>query len=329
MRTEDPWSRLSKSKTHTIGQRWEGPHPLALYWAIDPDGSPGLVLKDVPRTSVPDALPKPRGLRIRVEQSEEPITKVSLFLQQPEDRDVFHKLCLDIIEHSTGGSDPSKAADRVFQRLKRWQALLGFARGKEMSEEEVRGLIAELWVLDSLVAPRLGLEGAIKGWAAPRQTPQDFALPGGLVEVKARMGGSRQQIRISSLEQLDAGPSRLHLVVVELTSADGDEETVSLNELVSSMLQRAGDISSDLEAVLQGALANRGYVVSSEYDRLIYRVTGNRAFEVLDTFPALRRSQIDPNVLDANYALALTAIGEFEREVEIVMTAVCLVGKDG
>jgi hypothetical protein len=320
--SEDPWSRIQAEPDSWVGRRIEMQHSLAPFWALHPNGAPGIVIRELDTSAVPVELPRPRGIAVAVDRIDDSNSTLTMFLQTPPDRDVFQKLCLDIVSHAAEASNRHDASVRIFSRLRRWQSLLGLARGNEMTDQEVRGLLGELWFLTRILRPRLGLGGALAAWVAPQRHPQDFALPKGVFEIKSRLTGSRAEVSISSLEQLEQLHLPLCLVVVELAPSD-QVDALSLNELCVQLLRDA-ELGGDamLEAAHR-ALADRGYVASPKYDALTYRAAGSTTFTVANSFPRLLRNQTDPRITQVTYTLALTDLVEFHRDLEGMVAEAC------
>lgn len=233
---EDPWSGIGITTDHIVGRRVLGEHPLDIYWIKGTDGSPGLLLRGVDTERVPEQMPKPRGLALEVTPGDTQ-SEVRMLLREREDREVFLTLCTDVIAYSSGSATASDATSSVFRRLSHWHSMMTRARTTAMGPHEVRGLIGELCVLERLCGS-LGFDAALRAWVAPDEHPQDFARQDRLVEVKARLSGARQTVRISSLQQLDPSQLPLALVVVELVSAEGADAT-TLNQLCAGLIDRA------------------------------------------------------------------------------------------
>lgn len=311
-RNDDPWLSISAHPSHLLGRRADGKHALAIYWAINADGAPGLLMRSIDTASAPKSFPKPRGISIQVAEDAEQGAILSLFLLEQEDRDVFLTLCRDVIQFSAVGDQASSATAMVFRRLAHWQSLLSRGRPGELAPHEVRGLIGELWLLEQL-SGHIGVQRALPSWVAPDDHPQDFALTAGIVEVKTRLAGSKPHVSISSLEQLEVGHLPLHLLVVELSPSDV-EGSLSLNDMAANLVLRAAECGLDTEELAQVALHRRGYVTSTSYDALRYVVSGVMAFAVRDDFPRLIRSATDRRVHQATYVLDLTTLDSFEQD---------------
>jgi len=186
-----------------------------------------------------------------------------------------------------------------------------------MGPQEIRGVIGELCVLERLISA-IGPMAALQAWVAPDDHPQDFALADAILEVKARLSGSRPHVQISSLEQLDLVNLPLNLVVVELAPAIGSS-AFSLNDIVDRLLaifEQAGVSARDAAEM---ALASRGYIKSDAYGVDCYTVAGMRAFQVTQEFPRLCRSTTDRAIHQAGYLLDLTALTAFERSIDVVL----------
>jgi DNA-directed RNA polymerase subunit N (RpoN/RPB10) len=312
----DPWSALGSAAQQLVGQRVAAAHPLDIYWVRSADGAPGLLIRGIEADHVPGRLPDPRGLVLDVGEREHGI-EARMFLREPDDRDVFLTLCNDVITWSAAEATRAGATAEVFRRLSHWHSLLTRARTTAMAPHEIRGLIGELSVLERLCCRRSFL-AAIRTWVAPDDHPQDFAFDGRIVEVKTRVAGSRQQVQISSLEQLETGHLPLALVVVELVRSDADE-AASLNDMCDHLGKVARNCGVAEEDALQVALLRRGYIRHESYSAETYRVAGVSAFDVREGFPRLIRAHVDARIPQAQYVLDLAHLAEFAADAGVVL----------
>lgn len=310
---KDPWSGLGASSQQLVGQRVSVEHPLDIYWVKSAEGAPGLLFRSVNPEQVPDRLPKPRGLTLEVSEGQGGC-EARMFLREPDDRDVFLTLCHDVITWSGAEDSRTQASASVFRRLSHWHSLMTRARMTAMPPHEVRGLIGELNVLERLIERR-GFDMAIKAWVAPDDHPQDFAFDTRIVEVKARLAGARQQVQISSLEQLESAHLALSLVIVELVHS-GASDAFSLNGFCDRLVAVASKYGVTQEDTLQAALLRRGYLRKEDYDADTYRVSGVRTFDVCTGFPRLIRGDVDARIPRAHYVLDLAHLGDFEADME-------------
>ena len=305
---DDPWRGIGSATDHIVGRRVSGEHPLDIYWIKGVDGSPGLLLRGVDPERIPEQLPKPRGLELEVAPEGDHF-EARMYLREHEDREVFLTLCRDIIAYSGSSSTASDATSNVFRRLAHWHSLMTRARSVVMGPHEVRGLIGELCVLERLCLS-IGLDAAVRAWIAPDDHPQDFAKGDTILEVKARLSGARQVVRISSLQQLEPAQLPIVLVVVELAPAEG-EDAATLNQICARLMDSARALGSHQLDAVESALFRRGYLRMEAYDSDAYRIAGITAFDCRDDFPRLIRSDVDIRIPAAKYMLDLSLIGEF------------------
>lgn len=312
----DPWTGIGSTTEHIVGRRIQSEHPLDVYWIRDSYGKPGLMFRAVDSDRVPAKMPSPKGISLQSSVTEG-IHELRMMLEDSEAREVFLTLCTDMIAYSGSSSTRADATLCVFRRLQHWQSLMAYARTKAMEPHEVRGLIGELYVLQQL-STSLGVEVALRAWVAPEDHPQDFACDNKLIEVKTRVSGSRQTVRISSLQQLEPTQFPLYLVAVELVPCSGMDAR-TLNQYCSSLIEEAGQVSAEFMDALELTLLKRGYVRLDEYDADAYRVAGVSAYECRSGFPRIARSEIDARIAQAQYVLDLSLLGEFAVPAASVM----------
>lgn len=316
MAIDDPWSEIGRDGDRLVGRRIYEQHALDLYWVRRSDGVPGLLLREVVTESIPAKLPNLRGVALETE-ADAGASEVRIFLRTAEDREVFLTLCRDVIQYSSQELTAAAATRRVFRRMDHWHSLMTKSRTSVMEEHEIRGLLGELHVLEMLIAS-LGIETALPAWVAPDEHPQDFALSDKIVEVKTRSAGSRQEIQISSLEQLDSAHLPLFLLVIELVHAKAGDG-LSLNQICDRLLAVARHSTVVQEDALEAALLKRGYVRHKAYDENSYAVTGELAYEVDKLFPRISRAIVAPAVTRARYTLDLSQLGGFAVPSSLIL----------
>lgn len=312
----DPWRGIGTTAEHIVGMRAQDEHPLDVYWIKEPDGAPGLMFRSVDADRFPEKTPSLKGLSLQTTVTNA-VNELRMMLKDPEAREVFLTLCTDVISYSGTGSSPSDATTRVFRRLQHWQSLMAYVRSRAMESHEVRGLIGELYVLEQL-SIALGFDVALRAWVAPDDQPQDFACEDRLIEVKTRASGSRQTVRISSLQQLEPAQLPLYLVAVEVVPSSGVDAR-TLNEYCSRLLEEVGAVSAKLMEKLEVALLRRGYVRMDEYDDDAYCIAGVSAYECRSGFPRITKSEVDARIVEAQYVLDLSLLGEYAVPAESVM----------
>lgn len=193
--------------------------------------------------------------------------------------DLFSKVCdeiLDLCEQT-----PSAAGAAVTVVLERWRELLGPASSRLLGDQELKGLLAELHVLESLVsaAPRQ----AFKIWTGVDKARHDFTGLRAACEVKASSLVDEVKIHIHGLTQLVPPPSSKLFLTIErfervplgadsLPDALGRLEHAGLDrhELLTAVA-KVGVKPADLAAyaaVRFKSLERRVYEIGPDFPRL-------------------------------------------------------------
>jgi hypothetical protein len=219
---------------------------------------------------------------------------------------------MDLVESTEKSPSPNKAVEVVFTRLRRWQQFLSKGKSPGLTDEEVRGMLAELLFLRDELRPKFGIEAAVRGWSGPAGHPQDFAVDEYAFEIKSRLSSARQVVEISSLDQLESKAPVLVLVVQDLATAQaGTDGSITLARLVTEIRELATLISQDLHAHFDASLNAVGYEDGRRYAAVPYLETGRRYFRVAEDFPRIVRYRTQSEIVRARYALDITQCGRF------------------
>lgn len=223
--------------------------------------------------------------------------------------DIFLHFFDDIIE-SSRVLNSEKGYVYVVERFKKWQNMLKRSKGDLLSSSEIKGLIAELYVLMEVMFPKYGVSKSIMSWIGSENTDQDFVLDNEWAEVKATTSGSNS-VTISSIEQLDSDyPGKLIVVYLDKTSLT-DTKSYSLNSIVD--LIKIKLTSMEDHDLFANSLYQRKYFFHNGYDSHVYHFNGIRFFTVTNDFPCLRRVKVSKEIINANYDLSLSSLAEFEE----------------
>ncbi|MCX6877709.1 MAG: PD-(D/E)XK motif protein [Verrucomicrobia bacterium] len=258
------------------------------------------------------AWPECRGLELLLDSKPSGEVALIVRLRDLRGQDVFTVLAEDLARRAVGGSE-WEAARRVLSALGRWQKFLAVA-GRSLSDEARRGLWGELWTLEHVIIPSIGIEAAVGAWRGPAGAPQDFQHQGTAIEVKTRAACSPAVVRISSEQQLHDTPwQNLFLNHIAVDEQDGAGETLpqriaSLRHLV------AATAAAEL---LEDALVDAGWL-EAEAEKHQMRGFVRReldAFRVAGHFPRLTPLALPPGVGGVCYDLSLDAVQHFAQPV--------------
>jgi hypothetical protein len=305
MLIEAAWDRVRTGASDGGYLRIDPAHPGDFFAAEDSEGRQGLVLL---LDTEPPSPPKLESLEVAISQRPDGRWVLSVYLHAGALLPPFTQLCEDLIE-SSRGTPRERLGTYIVARLHRWQDLLEGAHVK-WSMSKLRGFIGELRLL-GMAAGEHGLETAVRAWAGPYSAPQDFALPGLWIEVKATYPTART-VRISSSDQL-AAPGDLLLAVFTFTTLVPGGEGISAVGLVSDIEQRlSGDGLADVLLEFGKRLSVLSFDPAAEYATVTFREDAVHFFEVAGDFPRVTPSDLPAGVAEVMYDLELGALPPFE-----------------
>lgn len=311
----EAWTALEEEGRREPGWHVRRVHPAApceiLAGLRRPDDTPGLLL-EVPVDQVPRDLTLPRSNGFIVEPTllggHAGTVRFSLSLTDRSYGAVFTVLCEDIAEAAASAPTPRAALQNWIGRLHIWQSFMARYGSGGLSEAAVIGLVGELLFLQEELASRVGIGAAIAMWAGPHGEPNDFALPGGFVEIKATARQAPELIEISNVDQLDDGRGRILLGHVRLRPDGG----VTLPQLAADIRQRLAGEAPHLLAEFDGRLLAAGYLAAHDdlYVRA-YRHDRIDLFDVTGAFPRLTRSELRAGIRTCSYTIEVAACALF------------------
>jgi hypothetical protein len=275
------------------------------------------LLLEVPVDQVPPDLALPRSNGFIVEPAllgsgHAGIVRFSLALTDRSYGTVFTVLCEDVAEAAAAAPTPRAALRSWTGRLHIWQAFMARHGSGGLSDTAVTGLVGELVFLRDELAPRVGLGAAIEMWAGPYGEPNDFALPGGFVEIKATTRQAPELINISNVDQLDDSRGRILLWHVRLRLEGGG---ATLPQLAADIRRRLAGEAPRLLADFDSRLLAAGYLAAQDdlYERG-YRHSRIDLFDVTGSFPRLTRSRLGSGIRACSYTIELSACAPFAVE---------------
>ncbi|MCM1933975.1 PD-(D/E)XK motif protein [Acinetobacter radioresistens] len=201
----------------------------------------------------------------------------------------------------------------VLAKLKIWKKFLSSSREGKLTEEQIRGLLAEMYLLDQLLDqfPH-DYEKILQGWYGPQRLHHDFLYKDLAIEVKSVSSTDKRHVRISSLSQLDSTVSRLFLsIYAVIKSPENLREKVNLNTLFQRIMAKLDFHERD---VFEHKLIECNYIPDSYYDNYNYIVRLINFYEVKDGFPKLDSSLIPLGILNVTYDLDLNIIDSYKYE---------------
>ncbi len=327
MPTGDPWkgidppiedAGISARRVPDVGS-----HDWGLYWAVDSQNHCLLILQHRTEHRHPRRLPRLRGLRVETlpweDQSGE---RLIIRLTDGEQREVFHRFCVDIVDATRPSRSEEEAVERFLVRTWRWHHLLRGGGDGRLSHEEQVGLIGELYVLERQLLPQIGPVDVVQSWTGPVGAPKDFQVGWIGIEAKTR-SPQVATVRISSAAQLDTtGTTRLFLHVLEVSGAPGDPVSVTITDFASRVRDVIAALDMSAAIQFEERLHATGFDWSDDYSDNPLSIGNASLFEVLEGFPRITPPMLLPGVEDVRYAIALSRCERFGVDVTALAQAI-------
>lgn len=328
----DPWVELKRppSTDAVTARRVDPEHRWGFFWIRDSINRKGLLLQcsvDSAESADPPAL---HGISIGFMPDPGPGRTGALVLRlnESENGDVFHALCLDMVAQAANAATERDAVLAIVQRAWRWHYLLRKGRDSRLSIEEQKGLMGELLFLDEVLMDRFGVGPAVDAWKGPLGSAKDFVVGAVAVEIKASRNAGGPVVRISSEFQLDETDlAALFLGVVDVMSGDhGETEAATLSEMVARVEDR---VAHDTDVLMQFhmRLLAVGYRKEDPYPEQ-WSAGKIQLHKVHGDFPRLTPSTIPSAVTALRYHLPVPALRAFQVETATFIDAVELQGSN-
>lgn len=327
---KDPWKLLSPPAkiTDVNGRRVDAKIRYDLYWAVDVDNNCLLILQHGQDSSSKNKLPKLHGLEIEARSQDEVRASLMIRLKDNEQREIFHRLCLDIIDATRSAKSENEAVERFLGRTWRWHRLLRGGRSGKLSEEEQKGLIGELLLMQRYLFTSIGIEAAVKSWTGPLNAPKDFEIGSVCIEVKSRRAGATPYIVVSTQNQLDTdGIEFLFLYVADITSALVDDaKGFTVTEISREIYEEVRKHSILLSDIFEESLFATGFDWQHDYSDQKWLSGSERLFRVDGGFPRITPKMCPSGIADVKYTVALVECEPFRTDYQHMVTA--LKGKE-
>ena len=308
--SDDPWSSIdSKVQDGSInGRRVDATLPWGLFWALGAGRRCLLVFRHQADAQPKARIPKLKGLEIAFTEPDQHGTCILLLkLLDSTQRDIFHRLCADIVSAASRAKTETEAVNLFLARTWRWHHLLRGGLDQKLSREEQKGLIGELIVIENLLLPNLSSRDAIAAWTGPLGAPKDFEIGRLCIEAKARRGAATPFIAISSEHQLDtSGVDALYLHVVELDGAtEGANDAFTVTDIAGRVRDQITKRDVDSAYLFEKLLMSSGFRWEDDYKDSRWIEGSSSLFEVRDAFPRITSAECPSGVTNVKYSIAL------------------------
>lgn len=192
----------------------------------------------------------------------------------------------------------------VIDRIYAWQRFLGKAKVLILTKEQEIGLWGELYVLNQLIDMGVSPGLLCKVWKGPERYSQDFLHETIAIEVKTCTHKLLNQVRISSLEQLDSSVfQKLFLICNQL-----DVDASLGKDLPSLIVEIQEKILNDAQKMqFHNKLIEYGFI--DEYSTFYespYVVQNQLLIRINESFPNITPLNVAREVTSVTYTLDLS-----------------------
>jgi hypothetical protein len=220
---------------------------------------------------------------------------------------LFYVFCQDLIDQTRDLSNESLGYKAITDRYHQWKRLFVSSKKELLTEPQIMGLIGELLFLKGDLAKKFGLSKALYSWSGQKLTHKDFSLDDTWFEVKT-IGTGQQNIKISSLEQLDSNNCG-EIIVIFIEKMSPTYRGISLNKLVLEVANLF-DTLEDRD-LFYSKVSLQGYEYNDYYDEYVFEKKDIVHYQVNDQFPKLTPKGLPHGIIKASYEIALSDISEF------------------
>ena len=231
---------------------------------------------------------------------------------------VFLKLVEYVLQRTRDAGSEEASILAMIEAIDEFKKF-GARRSGRLSEDEVRGLVAELVLLRLLIESGAPTEAVISAWRGPLSQKglgmHDFTFPDGrAIEVKSTHQPPIE-IRVASPDQLRPTKNPLDLVVLPLEQVTvGTYPGLSFRDYVSETGDRLNRASPFCAEKWQDALDALQLDLSDEYYYQYWFLTGYwLRYSVQEGFPEISPDSLPVGIVKVTYSLELQRLSIFSR----------------
>lgn len=302
----DLQNKFRKGKDSHTYQRIDMDYRVNVYLGYNDDGRMSMVVAEDGKE---ERVKSSKFIDVKMKRREDRKLALSFDLLDDAYAQLFTVFCKDmIIICERAGKE--MAISNALLRWKYWLELFGKRTLHILEKNEIKGLIGELYVLKDYIAPKYGINEAVKSWMGPMLGHKDFEIQDTWYEVKS-INENAVQIAISSLEQLESDIDG-HLAVVRLEdTSENNNRAVDLNTMVISIIDMIED--PEVLELFRVRLDNLGYNPDPEYDKHVFEKKGMEFYYVSEEFPRLRRKDINASIGNVKYTILVDGIAKLRE----------------
>lgn len=259
----------------------------------------------------PIEIPSTKAIKVDF-YSEGDLNWLTFDLHEQTASDVYYSLCDDLVSslEAMDITNPDEVLIHIKNRFFAWKQMFSQERNR-LSEEQVLGLLGELYFLEHFLIPEIGTARAIEAWSGIDGLSKDFAFDEKWYEVKT-VSLNSNLVKINSITQLSADmPGGLSVIRYETMSKGYDDESCTVFKVFKRIMSSIED--DDVRAIFISKLVEYGFDIIQETDGNRYRISEMVFYKVADTFPRIQEADIRHREVDkVTYCLILNSLDRFK-----------------
>lgn len=281
----------------------EGMYDINLFLGLNENGQKTIKLRD---NFVPQKIQGTNCLNV-VQFKNPDYATLQISLIDDSFSEMFYLFCDDLIKSLMEKEKTNDTPyDLIVFRFLKWKKMFVNAKCDYLTEPQIMGLIGEILFLKLKLFDKYGKTKALLGWSGQELTHKDFSFDNIWYEVKT-INKNSTTVKISSIEQLDSELPG-YLVIVTLEKMSQAFRGITLNSLVKEVMESLDENDKD---VFINQISQQGYVISEFYDKFVYALIDINNYQVGESFPRLKRNEVNKNIIKAQYDLSLLGIKKF------------------
>lgn len=315
-----PWNNISVPDVDLNVLLATDKTPVPCFWGRNPNGQYLFVIQlDGNHTQLFRKETTPtKAIKVELRTGSHNKQQLLITLTQHSNQDIFEELCTSLLTALEKTSDSFSALLTALRHIRRWKAFLS-GNTPQLTQEQIRGLFAEIVFLTELIDHGTSERRALESWLGPEKSHQDFIHGNTAVEIKSLSGTERSSVRISSEDQLESLNENLFLRLYRISNLPNAKNAISLNQAIDHLYTKFVD--ADVVEAFERKLVSHSYAPLPEYDLPLFVVSDVKNYQVGENFPRLARSQISPGIVKVAYDIQLETIKPFLCNCDVLFGA--------
>ena len=236
-----------------------------------------------------------------------------IYLKNSVFLDIYLKLIEKIITSIYLIKQEKASIQTIYKKLSNWRKCFEDESFDGLTNEEIRGLYAELTYLKKVLNENLSTEKVILSWKGPERGLHDFIHTNCTAEVKS-CSKNKEKIGINNIEQINYKfYKNLFLVVCILENSIGGE---NLNDLINTINNKIDHNQNAKQAFDDKLNAYGYYEMHKEKYNQSMKVDALVIFKLDNNFPTILKSDLKKGVSDVTFSINISDCQKFETNFE-------------